>query len=191
MHSYSRRAGFLKAALLILVLSSFSLSCVRQPHEGKAAIVVNNYTMTQAEFNELFKESGMFDNTPEARKSFLDNMITRKLILQEAQKEGLDKDKDFLQSVEHFWEQSLLKVMIDKKISEIAPSITVSEQEIVDYYNQWVQKTPNNQKTLDELRDPIRQQLMKIKQTDIINTWIEGLKRSAKIKVDKKAVEIE
>jgi len=93
-------------------------------------ISVNDYNITRKEFENEFKASayGKID-TPEARKDFLNTLIDRKLILQYAQKEGLDKKKNFLRSIEKFWEQSLLKVALDRKTKEIESKISVSDWE--------------------------------------------------------------
>ena len=64
-----------------------------------------------------FKDSvyGVID-TAESRQNFLSALIDRKLLLQYAQKEGFDKETSFLQTIERFWEQSLLKIVLDKKM---------------------------------------------------------------------------
>ena len=69
---------------------------------------------------------------------FLDNLITRKLILQEAQKMGLDRKKEFLKAIENFWEKSLLKIMVDEKTDEIFTDITVTDEEVEESYAKWV-----------------------------------------------------
>jgi len=166
-------------------------SCTKKVPEDKAAILVNDYTLSADEFNDLLDDSGIAKDEPKQKQAFLDNLITRKLILQQAQKEGLDKEGDFLKSIERFWEQSLLKIVIDKKISEAANNIEVTEQDIASYYKDWVKLNPENPKILDDLRDPIRKRLLNKKQTGLIDSWIETLKKDATIKVDKKAIGIE
>ena len=132
----------------------------------------------------------MSEDTPQVREAFLEKLINRKLILQEAQKKGLDKKEDFLKSIENFWEQSLLAIVIDKKVKEISGSTTVSKREIQVYYNNWIKDNPDEQQTLDEMRDTIEWQLLTNKQRAALNSWIETLKDNADIEVDKKAIRI-
>ena len=40
------------------------------------------------------------------------------MVLQEAVSEGLDKDPQFLKEVEHFWQQALAKLVMEKKTKE-------------------------------------------------------------------------
>ena len=182
---------YFKYLLLIISLSLIGFACAKKPPSEKIAIKISNYTLTAGEFNELFSELNVPEDTPKTREAFLGNLITRKLLLQEAQRLELDKEKDFLRSIENFWEQSLLKIIIDRKTKEIAGDITVTEQEIEDYYNRWARENPDNPKTIDELRDIIRWQLLREKEKLAINSWIEVLKNSTDIKTDKKAIGIE
>jgi len=48
----------------------------------------------------------------------LNNMINQKLILLDAEKKGLDKNKEFLKMVENFWQQSLLTMAMQEKVRE-------------------------------------------------------------------------
>jgi len=116
--------------LLIAALIFISGCCPASSKEKADAIIVsvNNYNVTYDEFEKEFKDS-TFGNTdtPESRKDFLNSLIDRKLILQYAQKEGLDKEKNFLKSIEKFWEQSLLKIALDKKTREIESKLSTSD----------------------------------------------------------------
>jgi len=172
------------------MVSFLGLSCANKPQPDKTAVRINDYSLTPAEFNELFLEVKAQEDTPQAREKFLENLIMRKLLLQEAQRDGLDKEKDFLKSIENFWEQSLLKIVIDKKIKEVSKDITVTDKELEDYYNKWVKENPGTTKTFDEIRKSIKLPLLRNKQTMAVNTWIEGLRNRANIAVDKKSIGI-
>jgi len=113
--------------------------------EDKDIIVsVNNYRITSSEFESEFKASPYRKtNTPEARREFLNTLIDRKLILQYAQKEGLDKEANFLKAIEKFWEQSLLKIALDKKSKEMEAKLSASgweakRNEETKMMNEWM-----------------------------------------------------
>ena len=112
----------MKKCSILLAGLLFVFGCGVNQCQSKKAVVlakVNNYEITRVEFEEEFRRSrfGLAD-TLESRRQFLNNLINQKLILQEAQKEGLDKDPGFLKLIERFWEQSLLKITLDKKSRE-------------------------------------------------------------------------
>ena len=115
---------FNRAVLGVFVAFLFVSGCSLKPDAGtdtELVVSINDYKITRDEFETEFKDS-VYDavDTPESRQNFLNALIDRKLILQYAQKEGFDKEKPFLKSIEKFWEQSLLKVVLDRKTIEIA-----------------------------------------------------------------------
>lgn len=114
----------MKNKMIILLAVMFIAGCACPlPKDEKVLAKINNYEITPEEFEEQFKESPYArDNTLEARKDFLKVLIGRKLILQDAQAKGLDKEKEFLKMIERFWEQSLLKLALQTKSQEIALS---------------------------------------------------------------------
>jgi SurA N-terminal domain len=116
--------AFKKMILGMLVAFMFVSGCGPRSGTGtggEVVISINDYKITRAEFESEFKDSayGAVD-TPESRQNFLNALIDRKLILQYAQKEGLDKETTFLKTIEKFWEQSLLKIVLDRKMLEMA-----------------------------------------------------------------------
>jgi len=186
----SIREGYFKPVLAIVVVCLIFSGCAKKP-SSKTAVKINDYSLTVEEFNEQFAELRIAEDTKQARGNFVNKLITRKLLLQEAQKDGLDKQKDFLKSIENFWEQSLLKIVVDKKIREVSGNITVTEQEVQDYYKVWSQQNLENLKTIDEVRAGIEKILLKQKQSLAVNSWVEELKKGASIDIDKKAIGVE
>lgn len=172
------------------ILATVSLSCAKENPFKTFAVQINDYSLTAREFDELFLESNAAADTPEGRAEFLDRLINRKLLLQEGQCRGLDKKKDFLKAIENFWEQSLLKIVIDNKIKEISKDITVTEEEVKASYDRWVKENPGEVKPLQEMRDNIAANLLRAKQSQALNAWVDGLKKKARIKIDKHTIGI-
>jgi len=131
---------------LIIILAVLMIAgCKCQAKDKQVLARINNYEITKQEFEEEFKNSGFsVSDTEESRKSFLDNLINRKLVLQEAQRQGLDKDSAFLKSIERFWEQSLLKVMLDKKSKDISMLKDAGKKEVEDAYDGWIEGLRKN-----------------------------------------------
>ncbi|MCX5657778.1 MAG: hypothetical protein NTZ48_06100, partial [Candidatus Omnitrophica bacterium] len=128
------------------------------------------------------------DTNPKAR--LMEDLINRKLILQEAERLGLSNDKEFLKSIERFYEQSLLKIVIDKMSNKFSSDVKVLDNEVEAFYNDLKQKGLI-QKPLAEAYKEIKWQLMRRKQVAAFEKWGEELHKKAKIEIDKKALGIE
>jgi len=152
----SRKPVFILLNLFFIIALSGCGPFVSGGGEDKDVVVsVNDYKITRSEFEAEFKASPYRSaDTPESRKTFLNSLIDRKLILQYAQQKGLDKEQGFLKSIEKFWEQSLLKIALDKKTKEIASRISASG---------WEAKRDEESK--------------------LMSSWMNGLRRSACITV--------
>ncbi len=104
--------------LLCLGMVLFFSSC-DAPAEKKVVAKIDNYVITQEEFNEAYMNSSHASATRvQSQQDFLNNMINQKLILLDAQKHGLDKNKEFLKMIESFWQQSLLTLALKEKSKE-------------------------------------------------------------------------
>ncbi len=105
----------MKQCILILALIAV-VGCTPKPPQEKVLVQVGDYVITEEDFIEAYRNSAYaVHDSLESKKEFLDNMINQKLILLDAQKQGLDKEKEFLKMIENFWQQSLLTVAIQEK----------------------------------------------------------------------------
>lgn len=105
---------------------------------------VNNYRMTVGDFKDEIKgllppEREMLA-TYQGRKEFLDDIIRKEILLQEAQRQNLDKDKDFMKTIERYWEQTLIKTLLDKKSKQISGIVHVYDYEIENYCSRMREK---------------------------------------------------
>lgn len=167
----------------LLLLSATLAGCARQAEEKKILARINNYEITQEEFEESFKESvfGLTD-TLESRQQFLDTLINQKLILQDAQKKGYDTEKRFLKTIERFWEQSLLKIALEKKAGEISSRAQASDEEVRRAYDALVAEGKAD-KPYEEMLPQLKLELTKAKEAEGLDDWIAGLRSSAKIEI--------
>ena len=178
----------MKKYLFFLLVSVFVIGCGRAPKEKIPLAKINNYEITKEEFEQEFKDSSLGrTDTPESRKEFLDNLINRKLILQDAQKKGLDKDKSFLKLIERFWEQSLLKIALDKKTKEIAGSALVSDKTIEEVYDKMLAEGKAD-KSYDLMYQQIKWEITKLKEAKAMNDWVAELRKKAEIKINEHAI---
>lgn len=145
---------------------------------------INNYEITKEEFEEEFKESYFSHNDSlESRKEFLDYLVNCKLILQDAQKKGLDKNKDFLRMIEKFWEQSLLKLSLDKKTKELAGLAVVSDRAIEQVYQEMLKEGKTGE-SFDQMYTQIKWGIIKRNESQSMDAWTSQLRKDAQVKVD-------
>jgi len=60
---------------------------------------------------------------------------TRKILVQEAQRIGIDKEDSFRKSLKEYYEQSLIKVLTDRKLAEM--KVSISEEDIDRYLSRF------------------------------------------------------
>ncbi len=68
---------------------------------------------------------------PEGLTKFVDELVKKEMLYLEAQKRGLDKDKEFQKKVEEFKKITLINDLLDKEI-ELSPKVT--DEDIKGYY---------------------------------------------------------
>ena len=115
--------------IFILITAAFGYLILNEPEVdvSKPAIVINDRIITETELEHRMREKP-HDKQEEA---FIDSLITRELLIQEALRRGINKEESFRASVEEFYEQSLIKILLDRRYQEFAPQ--VSEAEIERY----------------------------------------------------------
>ena len=181
----AKKGETMRKVIMIIFISSFIfLSCSCSPNK-KSAITIGNIKITADEFESSFARS-IFGKSPslDNRQKFLRVFIDRKLILGEAQNSRYDRDPEFLEGVQSFWEQSLLKLTLNKKIKELSSEVNVGDQEVVEYYK--ANKQDFSDKDLAEVYGQIKLQLFKKKQRLALDEWVNSLKKKNKIEIDHK-----
>lgn len=157
-------AYFKTVLVTVIVLSTllapvFAMAGEPRGGDDKVLARINNYTLTIADFESESQgklPSGLSAaDLEKAKVGLLDDLITKKLLIQEAQKQKFDKDKAFIKEMERYWEQALLKLLYNKKSRELLREISKDESD-------------------PEVRDRLIREAM--------NAWIEDLKKRADIK---------
>ena len=170
----------------IVVLFCLALvGCGKAESPKKVVAAINDYRVTLDEFEEGFAQSAYAArlDKEKSRQEYLDNLINQKLILQDAQKKNLDKDKEFLRSIERFWEQSLLTVAIGVKAKEINGAMVVPEDQIRKLYDQML-KEGLTTKSYEEMYPQIKWQAAKQFEAQMLSNWMDGLRRGADVKIN-------
>ena len=148
---------------------------------------INDFSLTRDEFQRKLVEemeySNTYKTTPEAKKEFLQTLIKKELLIQEAKKLGLDKKKEFLSALERYWEATLIKQLMEEKNKEILQIASVSENEIKNKYQEL--KSENTEMPpFEQVGKEIAQDIVEVKKTAIFNKWMTSLYDKADIKID-------
>jgi peptidyl-prolyl cis-trans isomerase C len=151
--------------------------------DKKVVMQVGNYKMTVEDLRyEMahmpYDDEGLL-KSEEGRNRYLDRLAEKEILLQEAQRQGIDREKDFMKSIENHWEQALLKILLERKTKEISGLIRVYDNEIDEYYKRSGETSP-----LSKVRPEIREAIRQKKEMDAMNDWILDLKKKTYIKIN-------
>jgi hypothetical protein len=111
-----------------VTLASLFLIWPEQQTEISPAIVTINGKAISRDAIASYKGK---DQHHGAQRDFIDEIITKYLLIEEAQRLGLDKDPDFRAALKTFYEHSLIKTLMERVESEIQVEVTENE---IDLY---------------------------------------------------------
>ncbi len=128
-----------RLAVFTIIISLFWVfsACAKKGEQqtGPYLAKVGNATITQADLDREMKNlpefAQKFFEGPGGKEKFLDELIKKELLYQEALKKGLDKDPEFLKKVEDFKKITLISQLLEK---EIETKAKVTEKDAKDYY---------------------------------------------------------
>ncbi len=82
-------------------------------------ITINKKKISKVELNKRLSRQSYNKDI----ESLVNSIVVKELLIQAAIKSGIHKDKNFQQSIQNFYEQSLIKLLLDKKYAEFNPEI--------------------------------------------------------------------
>ena len=195
-------------ALLILALAITIAGC-NKGQDGAVLAKVNRGAITVSDFKKQIEELApqmqqAVVADPKARRDFLDDLIGIELVIQEAKRQGLDKDADYKKRQEQLKKElerrvqeeakndlfnSLLKKELGDKMSKVTPP---SDQEVQDYFDQNKDKifqAAGKQIKFKDIEPQLKLRMTQEKRREVYVAYAKGLKAKAKISVDDKAMD--
>lgn len=122
---------YLYYILAIVVLMSlpllWSVLGRGQVNVSKPEIIINDRIISHDELEQLLQAQPHDKN----RQDYMDSIIMKELLIQEAIRRKINKEEGFRRSVENFYEQSLIKILLDRQYQQFNPE--VSDEEIQAY----------------------------------------------------------
>ena len=183
---------------LILLAAAVLLGCDRKPAADgkmtKPVLVINKLELSQEELRQELRVTswihGKESDTGE-EPQWLSRLIEREVLVQEAQRLGIDREADFMRTIERFWKEALIKILLNRKGQEIGDQTYVDEPEIEAYYQKLVQERSSQPlEPLSELKGEVSREIRQEKETKAMEQWIAGLRQKAKIEIDQKALSV-
>jgi EpsD family peptidyl-prolyl cis-trans isomerase len=121
--------------LAISVLCALVACAQKGEQKGPYLAKVGTIKITQADLERDIKNlpefaQKLFEGAA-GKEKFLDEMIKKELLYQEATKRGLDKDPEYVRKLEEFKKLTLIGQLLEK---EIEAKAKVTEQDVKDYY---------------------------------------------------------
>lgn len=126
---------FIICMLTISFLFVFVACAKKEEQKGPYLAKVGNTKITEADLEREMK------NLPEfaqklfegkgGKEKFLDELIKKELLYQEALKKGLEKDPEYQRKVEDYKKLTLIGLLLEK---EIETKARVTDQDVKDYY---------------------------------------------------------
>lgn len=175
---------------VLLILCCSILSCAQEKMEEKKTLAkINDYELTLDEFQvqlaeelELDREFKLTQNT---KKKFLDQLIVKEILIQEAKNRKLDRRENFIRSIERYWESTLIRDLMVMEGEKIEKRTVVSQEEIEMRYKK-MKELDENLPSLESIRENISEKIMEDKKNEMIEEWIKQLKQKAKIEINQK-----
>ena len=182
-----KKTAVLASALILISCGG----CADKPalSGGKVLAKINNYELTVEDFNDETRltaaNKGLRADTKKAREEMLDEVVSKKILLQEAQRQNFDKDRAFMNEIERYWEQALIKLMVRRKTEEFARAIIVGENEVREEYARLAEEAPAKIGPFEEMAPGIKDDIYRMKMRRMFNEWLALIRGAADVKIYK------
>ncbi|NQU74309.1 MAG: hypothetical protein HQ547_06360 [Candidatus Omnitrophica bacterium] len=121
--------------IFLIFIFALVSGCSSSSSDQEVLVKINNYSMSPEDFISEVKAIPDFRRGGKTDEELVQGVIEEKLILLQAQREGLDRQAPFMEMVERFWEQSLLRAITEKKMKEFLETVSVTEEELKSRYD--------------------------------------------------------
>ncbi len=126
-------------------------------------------TSLPAQYREIFEHD---------REEFLNQLITKEILLQEAARQGLENEKEVKEKIEKDKEHRK-EILVQELIQKMTKDVEVSPQEIRKLYQEFKSEIPG--KSFQEVKAQLKVYLLQQKRREKLEAWIEELESKAQI----------
>jgi len=198
----------LTIVMLTLALAVASGSCSKGSDStvlarvNRASITVSDFKKQLEELDPRMQQAVTTD--PKARKEFLEDLIGIEVVLQEARRQGMDKDAEFKkrqetlrkkmeQRLQEEAKNELFTNLLKKELADKMNKLPMpTDKEVQDFYDKNKDKMYNEagkKLSLKEVEPQIKRRLVQEKQRELYLEYAKALRAKAKISIDEKALD--
>ena len=138
--------------IILLGLSAIIGYELRSKHSSpkEAALIINGKTITADEFSKL---CALQPSHSGEKSDCINSLVTKELLIQESQKEGIDREESFRRSIQNYYEQSLIKLLMDGKRASLHIDVTDDElNRYLAFLNKKIHLTIFSFKSMEDTR---------------------------------------
>ncbi len=176
-----------KLKLCVFMGAIFVLSgCSGESTDNKEYLVrVNDFHISTDEVDRLLKLEIQLDSTfylsEDTRTAFVEQLVQTQLLIQEARKRKLDERENFRQTIQRYWESTLIRDLLAEEGEQIRKTTVVTQEEVEAYFLK--NKDFLGEGTLQQLSPELSKKIEEKKVTDRLEKWIAELKSAAIIDI--------
>src|SRR4051794_20899250 len=105
----------MRQRLIVTALVALAVTSCQKKASGQTVAVVNGEEITASELNsELANQKGTVTDTTQARNAVLQNLINRKLLVQQAKSDGIDKSPEYVTQLRRTTDDLLINMLISR-----------------------------------------------------------------------------
>jgi hypothetical protein len=124
-------------ALFALMTPLILSGCGGDPHPDKTVARINDYHMSINDFKSDLETTFVNEKGTLTDEEVLDLAIKREILVQEAQRQGIDREKSFMKTIERYWKQALIRELVNRKSRELAGRKGLSDDEKNKMMQDW------------------------------------------------------
>lgn len=142
---------YLIVACILVITVPISVKLLYKPSKTQnPAITINKKTIGKVELDRRLSEQSYISDI----QSLINSIVVKELLIQSAVESGIHKEKRFQKSIQNFYEQSLIKLLLDRKYAELKPEIKPSTiNRYVELSDKIVHLSITTYKSTDDIKE--------------------------------------
>lgn len=159
-----------------------------QPEQAQVLARVNEFELSVAEFQEqLAEELALrpdFKLTQQSKREFLEQIIRKELLIQEALRCKIDRSEKFIKGIERYWEQNLIRDLMESQGEQFKKRTLVSQEEVARRLAEFKASGQAGSLPPEQMAPRLERDLREEKQREALAGWIAELRQQANVQID-------
>src|SRR4051812_26720973 len=109
----------MRQRIILAIFVALMTSSCQKKASGQTVAVVNGEEITASELNDALTTDNSFAgaNSKDARAAELQKLVDRKLVVQQAKADGVDKSPEFVNQQRRMTEDLIINLMLSKRLN--------------------------------------------------------------------------